>query len=336
MIRNKTNFIGCLVLLCFLSSCGTDKAELQMDILPVEIPKDGQFSADIRELMMPFQLNEDTIWFPKGRIVRQVDTLSYNKPEGLRERIRKNISLNTTLYLAREDVKSYVHSLSVSNFVSKGRPIDEQMLSSASKAYDRTVIFSSEEMHVNGIPCFSNLESLQQYLVDSVLSVNVNAKVLCVIGWPKEMIVEIEDAIDSTVVPQPQTEQTRSGGKWPPAKVESELAITPNTDQSRKLKFHTLVDEMPSYPGGQEAISSYISKNLRYPSDLRNSGICGTVYVSYIVDENGRAMDVRLVKGVHPSLNDEAIRVVSGLSGFKPGRKEGKVVPVQLTELVRF
>jgi TonB family protein len=307
-----------------------------MDILPIEIPKDGQFSADVMDLMMPFQVNDDTIWFPKGRIVRREDTLSYNKPEGLRERIRKNISLNTTLYLAKEDVKSYVYSLNVSNFKSKGHPIDAQFLGSVSKVYDHTVVFASDGRQVDGIACFNKLESLQQYLVDSVLSTNMNVKVLCVIGWPEDVIVDVEFPSDTTILPITKPDKTRLAQTNTFSKVQSELATTPNTDQTPTLKYYTLVEEMPSYPGGQEALSNYISKNLKYPSNLKNSGISGTVYVSYIVDEKGSAMDVRLVKGVHPSLNEEAIRVVSGLRGFKPGRKEGKVVPVQLTELVRF
>ena len=93
---------------------------------------------------------------------------------------------------------------------------------------------------------------------------------------------------------------------------------------------------MPGYPGGDAALLKYIGENTEYPAIAKENGITGVVYVSYIVGKDGQVRDVKVVRGVDPFLDKEAIRVVKTIKGYSPGKQRGKPVPVQFTIPIRF
>jgi|GEM_PF-3285819 len=107
-------------------------------------------------------------------------------------------------------------------------------------------------------------------------------------------------------------------------------------EEEEITEFFTIVEEMPSYPGGDGAVLKYIAANTRYPEIAKKNGITGVVYVSYIVDVDGTVRDVKIVRGADPYLDEEAKRVISSIQGYSPGRQRGKAVPVQFTMPVRF
>jgi protein TonB len=107
-------------------------------------------------------------------------------------------------------------------------------------------------------------------------------------------------------------------------------------EESNEPDFFTIVEDMPSYPGGDAGLLKYIGENVEYPPIAKENGITGVVYVSYIVDKNGKVIDVKVVRGADPFLDKEAARVVKGLKGYKPGKQRGKPVPVQFTIPIRF
>jgi protein TonB len=88
------------------------------------------------------------------------------------------------------------------------------------------------------------------------------------------------------------------------------------------------VEEMPSFPGGDLALLNYIAKNTSYPAKARLNNIQGRVIVRFCVNENGNADRISILKGVDPELDAEAVRVVSTLPAFNPGKQGGKAVPV--------
>lgn len=284
-------------------------------------------------MLMPFQLEGDSaIYTPTGNILHLRDTLSYDKPETWRDGIRKKISLNTTVFLAREDVKGHLASLSFANFKDRDNSVSLNEIEAvcSNPHYEMVVVYSPEEVSGGAYKRFNKLEDLRPYLLDSVVSLKPNAKILCVVGWPmdsvKRIIPKIEDSTIPDSVPAPVQKVAA-----PPAKNEK-VAVLPVPKSAPK--FYTLADQMPNYPGGHDGIARHISSNLRYPEAAR--GATGTVYVSYIVDVNGRATNVQLVTGVNPYLDEEALRVVKTLSGFSPGVKDGRSVPVQLNQKVIF
>ncbi|MCF8277137.1 MAG: TonB family protein [Flavobacteriales bacterium] len=100
--------------------------------------------------------------------------------------------------------------------------------------------------------------------------------------------------------------------------------------------FFTIVEDMPSYPGGDPALLKYIGEHVVYPALAIENNITGAVWVSYIVGKNGKVRDVELVRGVHPSLDKEALRVVKSIDGYTAGMQRGKAVPVKFTIPIRF
>ena len=107
-------------------------------------------------------------------------------------------------------------------------------------------------------------------------------------------------------------------------------------DNSAKEEVFSKVDVMPEYPGGMEDLSYFFYTHLKYPEDAKKEKIEGTVYVAFIVDENGKVKNVRVIKGVFPSLDKEAVRVASQMPNWTPGKHNGKNVKVQFNLPVKF
>ncbi len=94
-----------------------------------------------------------------------------------------------------------------------------------------------------------------------------------------------------------------------------------------------VVDQMPEYPGGNEALQEYISLNLKYPA-LKE--VSGKVFVSFVVDKKGKVTDVRVKNEVDAALSKEAIRLVKAMPLWTPGKLEGKAVNVQMNLPIYF
>jgi protein TonB len=97
-----------------------------------------------------------------------------------------------------------------------------------------------------------------------------------------------------------------------------------------------IVEEMPMFPGGQEALLAYIFEHTRYPEVAKENNIQGRVFVKFCVTSKGTVSQVSIMKGVDPELDAEAMRVVSTLPAFRPGRQGGKPVPVWYTVPINF
>ena len=93
---------------------------------------------------------------------------------------------------------------------------------------------------------------------------------------------------------------------------------------------------MPEFPGGEMALRSFISSTIKYPEDAIKEGILGKVYVTFTVKPDGTVGDAKIARGVHPLLNDEAIRVVNSMPAWKPGKQGGEAVSVSYTVPVQF
>jgi protein TonB len=89
-----------------------------------------------------------------------------------------------------------------------------------------------------------------------------------------------------------------------------------------------VVEEMPSFPGGDAALLKYIGEHTNYPEVAKENNIQGRVIVRFCVTAKGGVSQVSVLKGVDPELDKEAMRVVTTLPPFKPGKQGGKPVPV--------
>lgn len=97
-----------------------------------------------------------------------------------------------------------------------------------------------------------------------------------------------------------------------------------------------IVEEMPAYPGGDEARMSYLSKNLKYPVLAMESGIQGTVYIGFVVEKDGSVTDVKVARGIGGGCDEEAVRVVKAMPKWTPGKQRGKSVRVRYSVPIRF
>lgn len=96
------------------------------------------------------------------------------------------------------------------------------------------------------------------------------------------------------------------------------------------------VEQMPEYPGGEAALIHFLATSVKYPQVAQENGIQGRVYVSFIIDIDGSVTKIAIARGVDPSLDKEAIRVVAGMPGWKPGRQFDKPVKVAFTVPINF
>ena len=109
-----------------------------------------------------------------------------------------------------------------------------------------------------------------------------------------------------------------------------------NVPKQRQDGVYVVVDEMPEFPGGELALRDFIVHNCKYPADAMKDSIQGKVFVTFVVKQDGTVGDAKIARGVHPSLDNEAIRVVNSLPAWKPGKVKGEVVSVSYTVPVKF
>ena len=96
------------------------------------------------------------------------------------------------------------------------------------------------------------------------------------------------------------------------------------------------VDVMPEFPGGEDALVRFLSENISYPADAYENAIQGTVIVQFVVKSDGSIADARVLQSVHPSLDNEAIRVIEAMPTWTPGEHDGKKVRTQFNIPIRF
>ena len=126
--------------------------------------------------------------------------------------------------------------------------------------------------------------------------------------------------------------------------IENEVEIEETeTDEEEMIEieeddeeFFMVVENMPEFPGGDLGLMKFIQKNVRYPAIAKEYNITGKVYVSFIVDKKGNVTNVKIVRGVDKNLDAEAVRVVSSLPKYKPGKQRGKAVRVMFTIPINF
>lgn len=101
-------------------------------------------------------------------------------------------------------------------------------------------------------------------------------------------------------------------------------------------KIFTVVEQQPEFQGGYEAMMNFIKKNMRYPASARRMGVDGTVYVSFVVSKDGSISEVKTIRGISADCDKEAIRVVSMMPPWKPGKQNGKPVFVRFVLPIKF
>lgn len=121
--------------------------------------------------------------------------------------------------------------------------------------------------------------------------------------------------------------------------VRNDIAVNtppPAPKEEVTNKVFDVVEVMPSFPGGQGALMSYLNSHTKYPVVAQENGVQGRVTVSFVVERDGSITDVHVVRSVDPSLDREAARVVSSMPNWQPGKQNGSAVRVKFNVPVQF
>ncbi len=114
------------------------------------------------------------------------------------------------------------------------------------------------------------------------------------------------------------------------------VGVSSDGQVSIEEQVFTVVEEMPSFPGGTHALLDFISKNVKYPVAAQENGIQGRVVVGFIVRKDGSISDIQVMRGVDPALDKEAVRVVGSMPKWQPGKQRGVAVSVKYILPVSF
>lgn len=109
-------------------------------------------------------------------------------------------------------------------------------------------------------------------------------------------------------------------------------------DEFESTEVLVVVEQMPEFPGGPKALMTYLTNNLKYPQEARKMGLEGRVYIKFIVTKLGKIENVKVIKGIPDGelLEKEAVRVISSMPDWNPGKQEGKAANVYMTLPVNF
>lgn len=137
----------------------------------------------------------------------------------------------------------------------------------------------------------------------------------------KEARADEDIAVTGTVAYEPQSVSE--------AKEELKPQVTTKVDSISPDFAYNIAEVMPEYPGGADSLMKFITKNFKYQSfKQENESIQTKIYVQFIVGKNGSIRDAKIIKGINPQLDKEALRVVSMMPQWKAGRQNGKPVSV--------
>lgn len=113
--------------------------------------------------------------------------------------------------------------------------------------------------------------------------------------------------------------------------VEVEEEVVEDTEE-----VFIIVEQMPQFPGGDEALLKYLATSVKYPVIAQENGIQGRVFVSFVIDKNGEVTNVRVARPFDPNLDKEAVRVVQSMPKWTPGKQRGKPVKVSYNVPINF
>ena len=118
----------------------------------------------------------------------------------------------------------------------------------------------------------------------------------------------------------------------PPVKIQT----IDNGNDSLDINTYVMAEEMPEFSGGEAALRNFLSNTVKYPLVAAEKGIQGKVYVKFILEKDGTVSNITIATSVHPLLDLEAIRVISLMPKWIPGRQKGKPVRVSYTVPINF
>ena len=118
--------------------------------------------------------------------------------------------------------------------------------------------------------------------------------------------------------------------------LKAKEVVVDEKPKEEETKVFDVVEQMPSFPGGDAELMKFLSSHIKYPVVAEENGIQGRVIATFVVERDGSISDVKVVKSVDPSLDKEAIRVLKSMPKWIPGKQNGSAVRVKYTVPVTF
>ena len=153
----------------------------------------------------------------------------------------------------------------------------------------------------------------------------------------------VADIIAEEEVEITRPENTPPPPPPPPAPVVTEVLNVVEDDVELEQQdilsaqqIFTVVEEMPKFPGGDAELLKFIAKSIKYPVIAQENGIQGRVICAFVVNRDGSVVDAEVLRGVDPSLDKEALRVIGTMPKWTPGKQRGKPVRVKYTVPITF
>jgi protein TonB len=108
------------------------------------------------------------------------------------------------------------------------------------------------------------------------------------------------------------------------------------SDVDKTNQVYTFVEQMPEYPSGEDMMKIFFSNHKKFPENAKKNNIQGTVFVTFVVEKDGTLSDIKVLRGVQEDIDKEAIRVISTMPKWTPGKQRGIPVRVQYNLPVKF
>lgn len=159
-------------------------------------------------------------------------------------------------------------------------------------------------------------------------------------GYPQRVIDAImelrprpkkEDKIDDG-----KNSEVSENSKLKEQAVASKVIKEENSDDNDPVYNMSMVDQQPQFPGGTSEMYKWLGNNIKYPEEAKKEGVRGKVIVDFVITKTGKTDKVRVVRGRHPALDEEAVRVIKAMPAWTPGKQNGQPVNVSYTLPITF
>ena len=141
-------------------------------------------------------------------------------------------------------------------------------------------------------------------------------------------IVEDDVEIEDELIIDVEADEEMEIEEYVPIEVEEEEVV--------EEEIFLVVEQQPEFPGGEKARLTYLAENIKYPQMARESNIQGVVYVTFVVEPDGKITNVGILRGIGGGCDEEAVRVVEAMPGWKPGKQRGRPVRVRFNMPIKF
>ncbi len=148
-----------------------------------------------------------------------------------------------------------------------------------------------------------------------------------------EVLTVVDDDVELADVEIASSEDDASA-----AQAETYVApvVEEEEEEESAQQIFSVVEKQPEFPGGMSELMKFLAKSIKYPVIAQENGIQGRVVCSFVVNRDGSIVDIQVMRGVDPSLDKEAVRVIGTMPKWKPGEQRGKPVRVRFILPVQF